>query len=650
MTALTYPGHTYDQIIIGAGSAAAMYLNTLRSYHQTASAAETMPAAILVIGMDDPWAGARGYEKDRYIENINQARQLFEHGTGAKASMDLDPVDRKEWAGANRGIIDEVTSGHYLNAEVKMVTRETPAQPAVESGPMFLVETTGGGIFRAGKVVIAAGAGIETSDREYHMVPKEVADYRKNVNPANPNVMDLDQFQNGAPVSVGKKLAVIGENAGTDAIMEAATRGYDIKDVFWFMSARTNPGTALTWDISRLNPSFTAEEAGQNKMPNGGGGCVVRTASVKLEAGTGQKIKVMHGPGNRVPVEVDYFVYAKGQRGGGVTRASRDAETQKMKNVPFVHASLAANLEPVYDVNQRFSSMGSGGGAWEHVVGIQLEGSTATHGITLVGSAAVQVGRSVTHNYLDAEYAQMIAKLADVTAAFSNCARDRFPELYRFNKFKDMMSDLKVTELKKAAFETKRDQYVSRLVATAETSARGLVGGSSSEIIARVKTRVNLYRSLARELCYLFWLRVQAAQYYDKLKKTPGARAPERPDQLQSAGLKRTLPETVSDGRLLGGMQRNIAAGNQSHNIDHIRTLKGNNFLEDQQSIALYIAVHYPNMKEADANGLVELILKDRLDKGRGFTPTEMGVWDFKLGQADREGRASRNFAYETYF
>ena len=645
MTARTYPGYTYDQIIIGAGSAAAMYLNTLRTYYKSASSTEKMPASILVIGMEDPWAGARGYQKDRYIENINQARQLFEHGTGAKASMDTDPVDRQQWARTNKGIIEEVTEGHFLNAEVKMVKKDDSDSSLLKP---FLVETTSAGTFRASKIVIASGAGIETSDREYHMVPGEVKAYRESVSVPSPHVMDLDQFQkglHGSGIANGKKVAVIGENAGTDAVMECATRGYRIEDVYWFMSASTNPGTALTWDISRLNPSFTAVEAGKDKNPLGAGGCVVRTNAVKLIAGAGNKIKVGHDGG---VVEVDYFVYAKGQRGGGINRASRDSG--QLKNVPFVHQSLARKLEPIYDVNQRFSDMeNDNAGAWEHVVGIQLEGSNDSHGIALVGSAAVQVGRGISHNYLDAEYKQLFERLDGVTNEFRNCAVLKFNELNRFNKFTDMIGNKSIEDLSDSNFKIKRDNYVKSLVQKADSSARAVTGGSASEIIARVKERVEIYRKLASELCYLFHLRVKAAKYYHTLSQS-GGRSPERPDQLQSAGLQRTLPETVSDGRLLGGMQRNISAVNQSHNVDHIKTLKGNNFLEDQQSLALYVAVHYPNIVDVDANNLVLAIMKDRKDKGRGFTPQEMGAWDFKLGQADREARSALGYAYKTYF
>lgn len=630
--------YVYDQIIIGSGSAAAMYLNTLRNYFKTTKD-EPMPAAILVIGMGDPWAGARGYEKGHYTENINQARQLFEHGTGASASTDMDPVDRTEWAGTNAGIIKEVTQGHSAEAEVTDVSKHA-------TDGTYVVKTTGG-TFKAKKVVIASGAGIETSDREYHMVPREVEDYIKQ-HGANPRIMDLDQFQKGdqgSRIGNGKKVAVIGENAGTDAIMEAATRNYAVKDVFWFMPTGTKPGTALTWDISRLNPTFTAETAGKDKGPRGDEGCVVRSGSTTLGPAGPNKVKVSYGGGS---VDVDYFVYAKGQRGGGISRA--ESKQGKMRNVPFVSKSIASNLEPVYDVNQRFSDGGSSGaGAWEHVVGIQLQGTTAKTGISLVGSAAVQVGRGVDHNYLDAEYGSFIERLDGITTNFWSAARAKYSDLYRVRLFRAMIDDGVVKKLKPEEMKTKKIAFVTAVKQMTEGASVALTGGKVSEMLAKAKERGETNEKLAKELCYLFELRVKAAQYYAGLKAS-GGRNPERVDSLQSAGLARTLPETVSDGRLLGGMQRNISAVNQSHNVDHITTKRGNNYLGDQQSLALYVAVHFPNIKDTDANKLVQEIIQDRKDKGRGFTPQEMGIWDSKLGQKERESKPVVGYAYKTYF
>lgn len=634
MPANTSP-FVYDQIIIGSGSAAAMYLNTLRTFFQKEKD-EPIPITILVIGMGDPWAGARGYDKGHYTENINQARQLFEHGTSPRASMDIDPVDRTEWAGTNAGIVREVTQGHSTQAEVTDVSKHV-------SDGTYVVTTTAGN-FKATKVVIASGAGIETSDREYHMVPDDVKNYITTHGP-NPKIMDLDQFQRGAEGSRagnGKKVAVIGENAGTDAIMEAATRNYAVKDVYWFMPAGTKPGTALTWDIARLNPTFTAEIAGKDKGPSGDKGCVVRSMTTALSPGGGGKIKVNYDGGM---VDVDYFVYAKGQRGGGTTRA--ESREGQIRNVPFVSKSITDKLEPVYDVNQRFSDMG-GGGAWQHVVGIQLTGTTATQGISLVGSAAVQVGRNVSHNYLDEDYKNMWSRLRGITTYFTNAANDCFPEL-KVQTFKAMLDHAGILALTPDALSRKKSAYISAVKQKTDGAWKAVTGIGNPLGNAAASERASTNEKLARELCYLFELRVKAAKYYDTLKKS-GGRNPERVDSLQSAGLERTLPETVSDGRLLGGMQRNIAAVNNSHNVSHIVTEKGNNFLEDQQSLALYVAVHYPNIKDVDANRLVEDIIADRKNKGRGFTPQEMGVWDFKLGQKERESRPVVGYAYKTYF
>jgi hypothetical protein len=139
----------------------------------------------------------------------------------------------------------------------------------------------------------------------------------------------------------------------------------------------------------------------------------------------------------------------------------------------------------------------------------------------------------------------------------------------------------------------------------------------------------------AKILCHMFMLRIKAARYLYS-EKTPGEVSVKKVSDMLSEGLKRTLPQTVSDGRLLGGIQRNASAMNQSHNVRHIKKEGGINFLEDQQTLALYIAVHYPNIEAAHANKIVAGIVTARTKKPRGFEEKDIKYWTQVLENANR--------------
>jgi hypothetical protein len=58
--------------------------------------------------------------------------------------------------------------------------------------------------------------------------------------------------------------------------------------------------------------------------------------------------------------------------------------------------------------------------------------------------------------------------------------------------------------------------------------------------------------------------------------------------------------------------------------------------LEDQQTLALYIAVQYPNIKDAKANSIVAAIVTERTRKPRGFDMNDIARWTKALEEAKR--------------
>ncbi|AEV37818.1 Effector protein HopAD1 [Pseudovibrio sp. FO-BEG1] len=585
-------GGAFDLICVGRGTSAAAYLTNLKRSASQEGISVDQQLEVLAIGKDDPWAGARGYEKGKYSQCINQAEQFINPGEGKFASSSIDPVDRMAFAATNKKKIENAALGNVLDAEVQKIERD-------EKTGLWKIQTDAtGNPLMARKVVLATGAGIETTDSEYHYVPPEVAQFRETGGEAAKRIMDLDQFQKGHEGTKELKdsvVTVLGPNAGTDAVMELATRNVPLENVNWMMGKNDTPGTALTWDVSSkdITPTFTAEQA---SLDRGKGGPVHRYNSkqgFEISAGKEKALAIKTDAG---VFETDYLVYATGQRGGGINRAV--GPQGKVTQVPMLEKGLAAHLEPVYDVNQRFSDLYEydgphKGGAWQHVVGLQLKGTTSTDGLEVIGAAAMQAARDVKHNYMDDELCKLQDMALKSPAEIGDPAKKWLPEIWENVAFSNI-GDAKVS-----------DDYAGRKEKLLE-----LLEGK-----LKIKEIEEEPLKQLKELIYTFELRQKAAADL-------GADAAKNVSSALAKGLQRTQPVTVADPRLIYGAQLNIAAQTESFKEEQITTPGGINYNEDQQTIAMYIAQVYPYIPRKTANEFVAELIKKRTDGKhlRGFT------------------------------
>ena len=142
---------------------------------------------------------------------------------------------------------------------------------------------------------------------------------------------------------------------------------------------------------------------------------------------------------------------------------------------------------------------------------------------------------------------------------------------------------------------------------------------------------------LAKDLCYYFKLRVDAAEYlYDEQGKTkPKLDVAE----MQTAGHKRMLPNTVGGtgggaAPLLGAIERNVSAINApvpEHVTSPSDVSKGLNFLESPTTIRIFIALHYPNIPESEAQKFIEKVITQRKTKDKGFSAREIRQFQQEL-------------------
>ncbi len=205
----------------------------------------------------------------------------------------------------------------------------------------FKVESTAGEHY-GHKIVFASGAGIEgdKGHHDYHAVPGEVTKAWPQGPP--PGVMNLDRFIKLTETQSldGKKVAVLGPTAGTDATMTALTLKVPPTSLYWLMR-----GQASTKGFDNVYSGATQQEQQRMEtvkktaernivayandtlvLANGGLGKV--KVSCK-PTGSGANEPLLGLPVKNFEFEVDYFVYSIGQTAANTLSAPPvDAKTK----------------------------------------------------------------------------------------------------------------------------------------------------------------------------------------------------------------------------------------------------------------------------------------------------------------------------------
>ncbi len=618
----------YDLIVIGRGSAAAYYLESVPRRYRSLKDEEPLPLTILVIGEDDPWAGARGYQQGTYGQNINQASQVLAHRQGDTAPVSQGPQDRVDWAEQNKKILKTVANV-VVKATVTYVGKV--AKVNLTDREKFKVLTSQKEEYYGCKIVIAAGAGIEADGghEDYHAMPPEV----KSANLPGEQVMNLDRFMKiGKDKHSGKKVAILGPKAGTDAVMQAGTLGYPAANVYWLMRNQVQTG------------GFANVYPGENESEKKKISTIVSQSSQRILAYQDKSLKLAQS-GNKVRVtctpvasslikeanfEVDFFVYSIGQSVGNILTAPPQEDDPHKKARTFLDTKLQAELEPIYDINQRLGDKDKGdkheSAPWQHVCGVQIGGTTSESGLMIIGATAFQVAADVNHNFLQYEYRQLLDVLC-TRPGFCERAREQYPELMAEWSLSEMrrLSPTQCDTKEKAfllAWRTHLDEYMGNWVILDLIR----IGNATGQVDEQVK--------VGKHLCYLFKQRCLAAEYlYDEKREL-------KVEMKVQAMLKPTnsLPEALQDCLLLAAVQANVSAINAPTPAHLQKKTKVDteewhaNFLENKTELRAYIAAHYPNIAEDKAKGFIEDIASRRKLKGNmGFDKGEIIAFEKQL-------------------
>jgi len=362
----------YGLVIIGAGSAAAYYIDTLgvAFNHQFT----------LLIGGDDPWAGQRGQGID-FINHVNQQISYPSEGVSGYSNKF---VGRQAFADRTSKIIKAaIPPENFFSGAVRQISKMEKG----EYNGYYKIEWHDGkknNETYAAKVVIATGAGP-------HQVTK--ADVKGLIPEHKKRVMDMDTFiREVIPHSRknninGKTVVVQGPNAAIDAVAAAVTLpGWTVS---WVVRGSTPvylPGTR--YSLGRI-PLFKATEVtithADTQLEIKAQGTFSRCTAANHQYMSAEELKdKKYWTADPQTLKADYFVYGIGQD----TTAAGALLSQDIRD----------NLEAVQHRGGRYSDV-KGSLTWrntkregadlnftneEHAVGLRHKGGT----LEVIGAAA----------------------------------------------------------------------------------------------------------------------------------------------------------------------------------------------------------------------------------------------------------------------
>ena len=263
----------YELVIVGAGSTAAYYLDTLGPAHNK--------FRTLVIGKDNPWKAERGYG----ISYVNHTERQI-----ALPSQNVTKY------GGNESFVDRQKFGTSMEQRVKTLAGRvvedlvSKIERSMEKGRSLLKLTTkASGVFFAERVVFVAGSGRLRT-------PKVDSQYKTAVIDMNTFIRDKATQERPGPV------VVWGSNAAIDAVAAAKKHGWDIKA--WLYSKGGGP--AWLPGTRYLSPPYNLQNVPAYEYAD--------RDEIKIIDGTGPNLVHVHDnkAPKRVASDIKYLIYGLG--------------------------------------------------------------------------------------------------------------------------------------------------------------------------------------------------------------------------------------------------------------------------------------------------------------------------------------------------
>jgi len=583
---------------VGKGSSVAYYINSLgKSYDHS----ET-----LIIGKPDPWVVGpeRPSRGEGYIGHTKQEINPY----GEKVpSYDEVLTDRPDFAAEVRTQLEAVPEHNRVDAVVKSVTKD-------DMTGLYVITAGNGEIYYAQKVVVGLGAGPHTQTPEVETFRRE-----QPLSPSAKRIMDIDEFmrlihmrQNtGRDLFRGQTVIVVGPNAGIDVAEAAGRVGFHVE---WFITESGPP--ALLPGASVQQPF--ARKFAENTR-------VAERDSVKIhETGGTPPLRVTYKENKtkkEKEVSGDYYVYATGQSINAKGAAGQ------------VLSGVKSELEPIYDKN-----LAMGDAPYKTVLGLQTRGTTAERGLEVVGASAFSLGGNVKHTY-DPETAysetfnvvyelkELMLNLVDPGSSWMHLYLNKVDQLREvaFDLWRDVVGG---EAINLAAAKTKEEKC-KQLAGEIRNELRGktFTEQDVSSIVDKSGLTENRYRNLTETLRGMLSLATRkledlttATVYFSKenqeaLKediknKMIFVRPAGTGVISEMMNQVRGQPTDIALPPQLGPMRTSIATLNAA--LPPYITRESNYSSDDRNMLRVFMATKYPDLKEEDAEHVMNLILSHR--------------------------------------
>jgi hypothetical protein len=590
----------YDLIVVGHGTAAAAFINTLdidKMFPWFRDKASTRVPRILIVGEADPWAGQRGDRKGTSapVNKINQPMHMISQYMKTLPTFKVGGweamVDREEYAKINKEIIEKFKYADVLDKAVDSVDEISHSLKGGRDVHGFIVKTADGATYVSQRIVLASGAGP-------HRVPTFLTDILPNQ--TNPKVIiDMDRFgrdaatlmtnytqyraRNTASMALDRKMKILifGPNAALDSVESA---GFDNFDITWFVN---------------IDPTILA--TGHQVTAK-----AILADGKEVRFKTESDVKVTLAPGNgmeRVTCEVngvkyigDALVYGMGQ--------------DDDKATAYISDSIKKKLLPLFDENQSFGDM------HKSALGFYATNNVNSK-LVVFGALSQQIANSLPLAQSKAGYWAKLGPM--IKAEQDNCLKE-YPAgtLNLIMKQDDLLSLLEHFEYYKQIQDT--DPLLGQI-----RKAKNWLEDSSTPNILGIEWDADAARRL-RCLGVLILNVVTAYNHFDKLEsdaanaRRKGSKFWQTPLNNPSSTLTATtvsspqIASVVATAAAINGFMPSYVGGGQV-NLNQ----------DDRTILRTYIASAYPLVSEEDAEAQIQsLLLKRKTTNGNwGFSDTD---------------------------
>ena len=469
------------------------------------------------------------------------------------------------------------------------------------------------------KVVFCGGTGT-------HRSPPEL----KGAN--NNKVMSLDAFAKlgQAELTKGKKIVVIGENAAIDAVHKAIPYGLHVD---WLISKGVRDSPPILATQPRMQQRWKDRLEVQKDTPQ----TDIEKSDLSVYrydkytwAGSSSSVTLVSG-GDRA-VTGDYYVYGVGPDGSSFMIDDKNS---------IIDNAIMEKFRPITD-KSRVVSADSGPAT---ILGYAAEGTGLRQGFEVFGAMSGSLGRELEKKGINAkvtdqeitERMQTIKFVVDKFRSYDFIAT-RLNSCPFLNEKLDSLQRFQQRDVLKHGLEEEISKIVDEYKSKTEIELKPL-----RQALETLKTQLLAYHDLI-----IYKNKEHKDEYRPRLNNiAKGLPEGAVADHGQLTSIDTALrANAVGNGWLPEYMPKQVVTshagkvdGKGTPVYGHATAGAVDFNRDDQTSIAIYVAVAFPNVQDREADEFVARVMNGRHRSPQGFTGAQAEGFKAELRKMDEEGK-----------